>query len=332
MADTDNTILTTEEVESLLASFNQNDASEGHSDIIEEGKAKYYDFKRPNTISREKKRLLYKLYENTAYQISRGISNYLRTTVKVTLDSIDELSFEIFKATCPDLIYISTVKMKPLQGFGCFTVELGLCMTMVEVAFGGSSRNQNELRKPTDLEIAILGNIVSIILEKVKNSWEPYQVMSWRVAETSVESRYLNIASESDVVLVVSFNVNLDYAFGEVKFCVPVASMDSTINRFHDSTKSSDVDGADNASSEKLEKLANGLQVDVVGILDRINITVNDLANLKEGDVIRLGSKISDDLKIAVEGKNKFYGKLGLLGSKKAMQITSLSEGCFDDQ
>ncbi|GJQ58264.1 MAG: hypothetical protein D8M57_02750 [Candidatus Scalindua sp. AMX11] len=332
MSDTENTILTSEEVESLLTSFNQNDTSEGHSDIIEEGKAKYYDFKRPNTISREKKRLLYKLYENTAYQISRGISNYLRTTVKVTLDSIDELSFEIFKATCPDLIYISTVKLKPLQGFGGITVELGLCMTMVEVAFGGSSKNQNEIRKPTDVEIAILGNIISIILEKIKSSWEPYQVLNWRVAETSVESRYLNIASESDVVLVVSFNVNLDYAFGEIKFCVPVASIDNTINRFHDSTKSNDMGGQDKKYSEKLEKLVKGLSVDIVGVLDKINITVNDLTTLKEGDVIRLKSKISDDLKIAVEGKNKFYGKLGLLGAKKAMQITSVSEVCSGEQ
>ncbi|MDR4505517.1 MAG: flagellar motor switch protein FliM [Candidatus Scalindua sp.] len=331
MKDTDNTILTSEEVENLLTSFHQSDRAQGHLDIIEEGTAKYYDFKRPNTISREKKRLLYKLYENTAYQISRGVSNYLRSTVKVTLDSIDELSFEIFKATCPDLIYISTVKLKPLNGFGCISLELGLCMTMVEVAFGGSSKNQNEIRKPTDIEIAILSNVVSIIVEKIKSSWEPFQAMNWRVAETSVESRYLNIASESDVVLVVSFSVNLDYAFGEIKFCVPVASMESTINRFHDSNKSNNAGRTDNAYSEMLEKLVNGLRVDVVGILDKVNITVNDLVNLKKGDVIRLGSKVSDDLKIVVEGKNKFYGKLGLLGSKKAMQITSVADGYSDE-
>ena len=66
--------------------------------------------------------------------------------------------------------------------------------------------------------------------------------------------------------------------------------------------------------------------MDVIGILGKINISVNDLVNLKKGDVIRLSSKTSDELKISVEGKNKFYGKLGLLGSKKAMQITSFAE------
>ena len=109
MKDMSNTILSSEEVESLLESFNENELSDGQTDIIEEGKAKYYDFKRPNTISREKKRLLYKLYENTAYQISRGMSNYLRSSVKVSLDSIDELSFEIFKSTCSDVLHWNQV-------------------------------------------------------------------------------------------------------------------------------------------------------------------------------------------------------------------------------
>ncbi|MDR4498646.1 MAG: flagellar motor switch protein FliM [Candidatus Scalindua sp.] len=327
MKDKSSTILSSEEVESLLNSFNENELSDGQTDIIEEGKAKYYDFKRPNTISREKKRLLYKLHENTAYQISRGMSNYLRSSVKVTLDSIDELSFEIFKSTCPEIILINSVKLKPLQGFGCITLESGLCMTVIDVAFGGSSKAQNEIRKPTDIEIEILGNIVSIILEKLKSAWEPFHAMNWRMAETSVESRYLNIASDSDVVLVVSFNVNLDYAFGEMKFCVPVASMENAINQLQHNSSSNDVkNSGDKDYSEMLKNVVNELRVDVVGILGKINITVNDLANLKKGDVIRLSSKISDDLKIAVERENKFYGKLGLLGSKKAMQITSFVE------
>ncbi|KKK80913.1 hypothetical protein LCGC14_2818750, partial [marine sediment metagenome] len=79
-------------------------------------------------------------------------------------------------------------------------------------------------------------------------------------------------------------------------------------------------------SAESLRKLVKDLNVIVTGVLDETSVTVDDLINLKEGDVMRLDSKITDDLRITVEGKNKFYGKLGLLGSKKAMQITSYVE------
>ena len=47
--------------------------------------------------------------------------------------------------------------------------------------------------------------------------------------------------------------------------------------------------------------------------------------NLKAGDVLRLDGKVTNNLKVFVEGKNKFYGKLGLNGSKKAIQIVGLS-------
>ncbi len=103
MENTENAILSSDEVEQLLESFHEGQDATAHIDIIDDddGRIKYYDFKRPNTISREKKRMIYKLFETTAYQISREISNFLRTTVKISLSSIDELSFEIFKSTCP---------------------------------------------------------------------------------------------------------------------------------------------------------------------------------------------------------------------------------------
>jgi flagellar motor switch protein FliM len=76
--------------------------------------------------------------------------------------------------------------------------------------------------------------------------------------------------------------------------------------------------------------LVKDLKVDVTGVLDETNVTVDDLINLKEGDVMRLNSKITDDLGIRVEGISKFNGKLGLLGSKKAIQITSSVEDQLD--
>ncbi|MFQ5962962.1 MAG: flagellar motor switch protein FliM [Candidatus Scalinduaceae bacterium] len=325
MADINNTILSSEEVESLLESFHEGQLPIEQTEVVDEGgMIKYYDFRRPNTISREKKRMLYKLYEGTAYHMGRGVSNYLRSTVKVSLDSIDELSFEIFKNTCPELLFVNTIRLRPLQGLGCITMDLGLCLSFVEKAFGASGRSENAIRKLTDIEIKILGNIISIMLEKFKSAWEPFMSMDWRSFENITETRYLNIASETEVVLLVSFTVSLDYSFGEMKLCVPVSSMSSVLERMSDSERPDDSKGRNKANAEILGKLVKELKLVMAGILDETNIAVDDLINLKEGDVIKLDSKISDDIKIAVEGKNKFYGKLGLLGKKKATQISTL--------
>ena len=331
MENTENAILSSDEVEQLLESFHEGQDATAHIDIIDDddGRIKYYDFKRPNTISREKKRMLYKLVETTAYQISREISNFLRTTIKVNLNSIDELSFEIFKSTCPELMFLNTVKLSPLNGFGCVAMDLGLCLSLVEKSFGGAGKSQTEIRKLTDTEITILGNVVTIIIDKLGDAWKPFAAMEWRVSDTTMESRYLNIAADTEVVLLFSFTFNLEYSFGELKICIPVSSMDETLEHFFRDDKMGNSAKEDKESAEALRMLVRNTKVVIAGVLDETNITVSDVVNLKEGDVLKLDSKITNHLKVSVEGKNKFSGKLGLFSSKKAIQITSLIDDEF---
>ncbi len=326
MENTENAILSSDEVEQLLESFHEGQDSGEQVDIIEDedGRIKYYDFKRPNTISREKKRMLYKLFETTAYQISREISNFLRTTAKVSLNSIDELSFEIFKSTCPEIMFLNTVKLTPLQGFGCVAMDMGLCLSIVEKAFGGAGKTQPEIRKLTDTEVAILGDITTIIVDRLGDSWKPHVTMEWGIFDSTMEPRYLNIASDTEVVLLLSFTFNLEYSFGELKICFPVSSMDETLENFFKVDKTGGSAEEDKRCADALRGLVGGAKVIVAGALDETNITVSEVLNLKEGDVLKLDSKITNHLKVSVEGKNKFFGKLGLFCKKKAIQITSL--------
>lgn len=332
MENTENAILSSDEVEQLLESFHEGQDETAQVDIIEDddGRIKYYDFKRPNTISREKKRMLYKLFETTAYQISREISNYLRSTVKVSLNSIDELSFEIFKSTCPEIMFLNTIKLTPLQGFGCVAMDMGLCLSIVEKAFGGAGKSQPEIRKLTDTEVVILGDIMKIIVDRLGESWKPHATMEWVISDSTMEPRYLNIASDTEVVLLLSFTFNLEYSFGELKICFPVSSLDETLENFFNVDKLGNSVEDDKKSAEALRKLVGGANVTVAGVLDETTITVSDVLNLKAGDVLKLDSKITNHVKVSVEGINKFSGKLGLFNRKKAIQITSLIEDVVD--
>jgi|APSaa5957512535_1039671.scaffolds.fasta_scaffold43354_2 flagellar motor switch protein FliM len=325
MENTDDTILSSEEVESLLESLYENQGEAEHVDIIEEegSRVKYYDFKRPNTVSREKKRSLYKLYEATAHQISREISNYLRTTIQVNLNSIEELSFEIFKNTCSELMLINTISLAPLHGYGCIAMDMGVCFSIVEKAFGGSGKTQNEIRKLTDTEIAILDNIMELITDKFAGSWKLYDDMKWRSSDSTMEPRYLNFVSDAEVVLLIAFTVNLEHSFGELKLCLPVSSMDKILGKLiNNNTLNTKTGDSTKESTESLEKLVQNIKVVVAGVLDETNIPVRDIANLKVGDVLKLDSNITNNLKVSVEGTKKFYGRLGLYNSKKSIQIT----------
>ncbi len=131
-------------------------------------------------------------------------------------------------------------------------MDLGLCLSIVEKSFGGAGKSQHEIRKLTDTEVVILGNIVTIVIDKLADSWKPVVAMEWRVSDSTMESRYLNIAADTEVMLLLSFTFNLEYSFGELRICLPVSSMDETLERFFSDDKSGNSAKEDKKSAEAL--------------------------------------------------------------------------------
>ena len=63
------------------------------------------------------------------------------------------------------------------------------------------------------------------------------------------------------------------------------------------------------------------------------NVSVKDLMNLKNGDIITLNTKIKDDIEIFVEEEVKFYGRPGFVGKFRGVEIISrvYSEGIEEE-
>ncbi|MBU1628263.1 FliM/FliN family flagellar motor switch protein [bacterium] len=58
------------------------------------------------------------------------------------------------------------------------------------------------------------------------------------------------------------------------------------------------------------------------GEISRTTITAEEMINLKIGDIIRLDNRIYDDIIVKIVNIAKYFGKIGLLHGKKAIQIT----------
>ena len=50
-------------------------------------------------------------------------------------------------------------------------------------------------------------------------------------------------------------------------------------------------------------------------------LSVRDLLELNKGDVITINTRLNDDIEIYVEKEMKFFGRAGLLGKHKAIEI-----------
>ena len=67
-----------------------------------------------------------------------------------------------------------------------------------------------------------------------------------------------------------------------------------------------------------------GAEVNLVSKLGEAMINAGDLLKLKEGDVIALDTRESDEIQILVEGMCKFKGRPGAVKGKTALEVTQL--------
>ena len=66
--------------------------------------------------------------------------------------------------------------------------------------------------------------------------------------------------------------------------------------------------------------------------LGEVTITINEFLTLGFGDVLRLNTKVDDDLLCLVGKRPKFYCRPGTAGKKMAVQITRIKNSTEGDE
>jgi flagellar motor switch protein FliM len=75
-----------------------------------------------------------------------------------------------------------------------------------------------------------------------------------------------------------------------------------------------------------LEHEIKSLKVPITAVIGQTKLTIRDLLQLQRGDILCLDKKKDTDLAIQIGSKTKMAGKTGLVGRKKAIEITQIIE------
>ena len=73
-------------------------------------------------------------------------------------------------------------------------------------------------------------------------------------------------------------------------------------------------------------------QIPIRVVLGNSSVSVNDFAMLQEGDIIRLDSKVNQELKVFVGNIQKFDALPGTSGNKYAVRVTDIIKEDEEDE
>ncbi|MDL2316707.1 flagellar motor switch protein FliM [Desulfovibrio sp. OttesenSCG-928-A18] len=316
-----NKILAQDEVDALLRGLSGGDIEAETDEPVDDSGIVPFDLANQDRIIRGRMPVLEIVNDRFARLCTNALSNALRKRVELNPLSIDMTKFGEFMRSLPVPTSINIFKMEPLRGNAIAVVDARLVFALVESFFGGQgSQPKIEGREFTRIEQAIVEKVIRLVLSNMEESWRPVHDVSLELVRSEINPQFAAIVPPSDVVVVITFEVELETAIGSLIMCLPYATIEPIRSKLHASFQTERLE-IDHAWVSRLKERIMETPVELKVRFGNAKLTGNQLLRLKAGDVILLDTDTDELLEVTMAGVTKFWGVSGTVKGNMALQI-----------
>jgi flagellar motor switch protein FliM len=264
------------------------------------------------------------IHENFAESLSSFLVSKLQTIVNINVTSVDQIYYSEYVLSVPNPACLFTFEISDTDIKGILELSPELAITLVERLLGGEGNGQKQSNIITPIEQKIIGVVVERIMQDLQKSWQMIDEFEFTVDRFEPDVDFAQITSPSESVLLVS----LEISFGDKAFlmniCFATYAFDTILAKLS-SQKLSSIRPAKYKGTTSHEIISNKIyeaNVPLTFEFGFAQITLHELMEIQKGDIIKLNTKINDEIKAKIEDRTMFYGKVGVLNNKKAVKIT----------
>ncbi len=340
-------ILSQEEVDALLTEFSEEESravtapppkevavkpKRKKEKIERERKISIYNFRRPDRVSKEQLRSLHYLHDRFARNFSSSLSAYLRALIDVNLYSLEQFTYAEFILSLPDPTYFNAIAMEPLEGNAVLEINPKILFPMIDKILGGKGEDfGGGMRTITDIERTLIEGVVKLILRDLEEAWKQIAKLRMSIVATETSPQLIQVVAPNEIVVLIVFELKVGEAKGFMNFCIPSIVLEPIAKRFSqdwyaDRAKTS----VEEVKKIKLNLLKTKMTVEA-GIYDNF-ITVRDLMQIAPGDLIKLETRVNDEIYVRLNGVKKFSAYQVKKARKEAVQILRLIDREFKDE
>jgi flagellar motor switch protein FliM len=310
-------LLSQDEIDALLHGVDDGDIEP--EEEIDEAGVKSYDLTSNDRIVRGRMPTLEMINERFARYTRISMFNFLRRSADVASGGVQIMKFGEYVHTLYVPTSLNLVKMRPLRGTALFIMDAKLVFKLVDNFFGGDGRHAKiEGREFTPTEVRVVQLVLSQIFADMIEAWQPVMEVEFEYVGSEVNPAMANIVSPSEVVVVSTFHIELDGGGGDFHMTIPY-SMIEPIREVLDAGVQSDIDDIDERWTQSLREDIMDAPVPIHGTLVEREITLREVAELQEGDIIPID--MPDDFTLEANGIPVFRGRMGISHENLAVKI-----------
>ncbi|HOI74202.1 MAG TPA: flagellar motor switch protein FliM [Syntrophales bacterium] len=327
-------ILTQEEVDALLRGISGGEIETDVQVSFDPNDAIPYDLTSQDRIIRGRMPTLEMINEKFARMFRATMSSLLRRVASVSAVSVDMIKFGEFLKTLPVPTSLHLFRMDPLRGNALCVVEAKVIFMLVDIIFGGSGKDffKIEGREFTAIESSVIRKVVINALEDLEKAWRALLDVKIVYQRSEINPQFVQIVAPTDVVVVIQFEIEVEYSSGIMTLCIPYSTLEPVRERLQAGFQSEQLE-VDKGWVDRLRKNIAKSQAEIAVELGSTEISARDVVNMKPGDVIPLDQYASDAMMVFVEGILKYRGYPGIYKGNQAVRISEviLAKGGQED-
>ena len=315
-------VLSQSEIDNLLSALNNGEFDSAELDEVEERQVKDYNFARPSKFSKDHLRTLVFIFEHYARLLSTNLPVYLRKNVQVEVMHAEAATYQEFSNSLSNPVLLGVVNFMPLEGNIIIEMASGLGYTIVDRMLGGSGVPLEKAREFTEIELTIIERIMVVCTNLLVEPWHNVQVLEPMLERIETNSQFAQFVAPNEMTSIVTMNIRIGDVEGLFNICIPYAVVEPVIEKINTKYWYSTAEVRDeDVYREIIENSLNRAQIPVRAIMGKSAISVNDFMHLQVGDIIKVDTKIEDELDVYVGNIKKFSALPGAYDDAYAVKI-----------
>jgi flagellar motor switch protein FliM len=311
-------VLNQDEIDALLNGMNQGTVKTDPEPVP--GGVRQYDLGTEARIVRGRMPTLEMINERFARLYRSSLYGILRRSAVISVGGIKTMKYGDYVHTLHVPTSLNMVKINPLRGTSLIVVGPRLVFTVVDNFFGGKGRYAKiEGRDFTAAEVRIIQMLLQSVYTDLKDAWSNVLDISIEFQTAEMNPQFANIVSPSEIVVVSTFNIELEGSSGELHLTIPYAALEP-LREILDSGVQSDRADNDGRWTQALREEIEECDVDLTTVFGRGNMTLEKLIDLKPGDVVPCD--FQGGVTVYAEDVPILRGGFGVSRGQLAVQVT----------
>tara|TARA_R110002073_G_scaffold326840_2_gene507008 strand:+ start:684 stop:1661 length:978 start_codon:yes stop_codon:yes gene_type:complete len=261
--------------------------------------------------------------ERFARLLRIGLFDFIRRTVDISVGQVKVIKYSEFIRNLIVPTNLNMVHIKPLRGTALFVFDPNLIFLIIDNLFGGDGRfhSRVEGRDFTQTEQRMIQRLLDVVFQDYAKAWKSVYPVNFEYIRSEVNPQFSSIATPNEVVITVTFIIELGNQGGEFHICIPYSMVEPIRDILYSSLQGDHME-VDKRWVRLLSKQVQSAELELVANIGHTTVTFEQILSMQVGDVIPLD--IPERITASVDGVPVMECRYGVINEQYALKVDTM--------